>query len=119
MGEGHQPPQSALDQPVTVLWGVGGDRAAQLAKLKIRTVEDLLLHRPRRYEDRRHFKPIAELTRDEPALTRGTVVTKGLKRFRRGAKSVFELILDDGSARLHCRWWNLEPAVHGELLCRG
>ncbi len=30
-----------------------------------------------------------------------------MKRFRGGSKSVFELILDDGSARLHCRWWNL------------
>ena len=25
----------------------------------------------------------------------------------RGGRSVFELILDDGSGRLHCRWWNL------------
>ena len=31
----------------------------------------------------------------------------GLKRFRGGSKSVFEIILDDGTARLHCRWWNL------------
>ena len=89
------------------LWGVGAERAAQLARLDIRTVEDLLLHRPRRYEDRRHFRNIAELTRDEPATARGTIVALGLKRFRGGSKSVFEIILDDGSARLHCRWWNL------------
>jgi len=107
MAEKPSPPGSPLEQPVTTLWGVGGDRAAQLGRLRVRTVEDLLLHRPRRYEDRRHFKPIANLTRDEPALTRGTVVAQGLKRFRRGATSVFELLLDDGSARLHCRWWNL------------
>ena len=96
-----------LAQPVTALWGVGGERAAQLARLKIFTVEDLLLHRPRRYEDRRHFQPIKELLLDEKATTRGSVVAMGLKRFRGGSKSVFELILDDGSARLHCRWWNL------------
>lgn len=102
-----QPAQSPLAQPVTALWGVGAERAAQLARLDIQTIEDLLLHRPRRYEDRRHFRAIAALTTDEPALTRGTVVAMGLKRFRKGTKSVFELILDDGSARLHCRWWNL------------
>lgn len=102
-----QPTQSPPAQPVTALWGVGAERAAQLARLDIHTVEDLLLHRPRRYEDRRHFRAIAGLTTDEPALTRGTVVAMGLKRFRKGAKSVFELILDDGTARLHCRWWNL------------
>ncbi len=97
----------ALRRPVTSLWGVGGERAAQLARLDIRTVEDLLLHAPRRYEDRRHFRKIAELTKDEPFTARGTIVAQGLKRFRGGSKSVFEFILDDGSARLHCRWWNL------------
>src|ERR1039458_184092 len=98
---------SPLAAPVTSLWSVGAERAAQLARLDIHTVEDLLLHRPRRYEDRRHFRSIAGLTRDEAATARGTIVALGLRRFRGGSKSVFEIILDDGSARLHCRWWNL------------
>ena len=98
---------SPLAASVSLLWGVGTERAAQLARLEIHTIEDLLLHRPRRYEDRRHFRTIAELTPDEAATTRGTIVALGLKRFRGGNKSVFEIILDDGSARLHCRWWNL------------
>ena len=97
----------ALRRPVTSLWGVGGERAAQLARLGILTIEDLLLHAPRRYEDRRHFRKIAELTKDEPFTARGTIVAQGLKRFCGGNKSVFEFIVDDGSARLHCRWWNL------------
>ncbi|MDE3067892.1 MAG: ATP-dependent DNA helicase RecG [Verrucomicrobiota bacterium] len=98
---------SRLRQPVASLWGVGAERAARLARLGIFTVEDLLLHRPRRYEDRRHFKKISELAKGEPATARGHIVAQGLKRFRGGSKSVFELVLDDGSARLHCRWWNL------------
>jgi ATP-dependent DNA helicase RecG len=98
---------SPLDAQVTSLWGVGGERAAQLACLDIHTVVDLLRHRPRRYEDRRHFRAIAELTPDEPATARGIIVAQGLKRFRKGTKSVFEIILDDSTGRLHCRWWNL------------
>jgi ATP-dependent DNA helicase RecG len=98
---------SPLAAPITSLWGVGAERAAQLARLEIQTIEDLLLHRPRRYEDRRHFRAIAELTRDEAATARGTIVAQGLKRFRGGRKSIFEFVLDDGTARLHCRWWNL------------
>jgi ATP-dependent DNA helicase RecG len=98
---------SPLSAPVGSLWGVGGERATQLARLGILTVEDLLLHAPRRYENRRHFRKIAELTKDEPFTARGMIVAQGLKRFRGGNKSVFEFILDDGSARLHCRWWNL------------
>ena len=97
----------ALRRPVTSLWGVGAERAAQLARLDVHTIEDLLLHRPRRYEDRRHFKNISELTKDEPATARGTIVAQGLKRFRKGSKSVFEFILEDATGRLHCRWWNL------------
>jgi ATP-dependent DNA helicase RecG len=98
---------SPLKNPVTSLWGVGAERAAQLARLEIFTIEDLLLHRPKRYEDRRHFRKISELTKDEAFTARGKIVALGLKRFRGGNKSVFEIILDDGSARLHCRWWNL------------
>jgi len=96
-----------LKQPVSSLWGVGAERDAQLGRLGVSTVEDLLLYRPRRYEDRRHFKKISELTKGEPATARGNIVALGLKRFRGGTKSVFEIILDDGTARLHCRWWNL------------
>jgi ATP-dependent DNA helicase RecG len=98
---------SPLKNPATSLWGVGGERAAQLARLEISTIEDLLLHKPRRYEDRRHFRAVAELTNDEPSTARGTIIAQGLKQFRGGNKSVFEFVLDDGTARLHCRWWNL------------
>jgi ATP-dependent DNA helicase RecG len=83
------------------------ERAAQLERLKLSTIEDLLLHRPHRYEDRRHFISIAELKLKEPATVRGKVVAQGLKYYKQRTRSVFELVLDDGTARLHCRWWNL------------
>jgi ATP-dependent DNA helicase RecG len=90
-----------------MLLGVGPERAAQLERLKIFTAGDLLLHRPNRYEDRRHFLEIGDLKLKEPATVRGKIVAQGLKYFRGRSKSVFEFILDDGTARLHCRWWNL------------
>src|SRR6266446_6662385 len=101
------PQASPIARPVKTLWGVGPERAAQLARLEIFTIEDLLLHRPRRYEDRRHFRPIAQLVLDEPAVARGNIVALGVKWFRKHTRSIFEIILDDGTARLHCRWWNL------------
>jgi len=121
------PPASPLAAPAGSLWGVGAERAAQLTRLGIHTIGDLLLHAPRRYEDRRHFRKISELTREEAGTARGTIVVCGLKRFRGGDKSVFEIVLDDGSARLHCRWWNLpfmqnyfavghEVFVYGKLI---
>jgi len=93
--------------PLRELRGVGSERAAQLLRLELRTVGDALLHRPRRYEDRRHFQRVADLRLQEPALTRGKIIAAGSKRWRGGGRSVFEFILDDGSGRLHCRWWNL------------
>lgn len=98
---------SPLARPVTSLFGVGPERAALLGRLEISTVEDLLLHRPRRYEDRQKMLKIGELQLREPAITHGKVVALGTKWFRHHSKSIVELILDDGSGRLHCRWWNL------------
>lgn len=98
-----------LQQPVSSLWGVGLERARLLARLDIFTIEDLLLHQPRRYEDRRKFLAIRDLKLKEPATVRGKIVSAGVKRFRRGARSLFECVFDDGTARLHCRWWQAQP----------
>jgi ATP-dependent DNA helicase RecG len=103
MPTAQDPLLRALDQ----LPGVGPDRAAQLQRLELRTVGDLLLHRPRRYEDRRHFQPIAQLSLDQSALVRGKIIAAGVSRWRHGTRSLFELVIDDGTARLHCRWWNM------------
>ncbi len=95
-----------LNAPVSTLFGVGADRAAVLARLSIRSVGDLLLHRPRRYEDRSETRAIRELKAGAAAIARGQVIACGVKWMRKRTKSIFELILDDGTGRLYCRWWN-------------
>jgi ATP-dependent DNA helicase RecG len=98
-----------LAAPVASVWGVGGERAKLLARLGIFTVEDLLLHKPRRYEDRRKFLAIRDLKLKEPATVRGSIVAAGVKRFKKGTRAMFECVFDDGTARLHCRWWQAQP----------
>jgi ATP-dependent DNA helicase RecG len=116
---------SPLTAPVSSLWGVGEERARLLARLDIFTIEDLLLHAPRRYEDRRKFLPIRELKVGEPATVRGKIIAAGVKRFRGGSRSMFECVFEDDSARLHCRWWQAQPwmpdwyAVGREFLIYG
>jgi len=100
---------SPLAAPVNRLWGVGDERARQLARLDIATVEDLLLHRPRRYEDRRRFLAIRELQLGEAATVRGKIIAAGVKRWRQGDRAMFECVIDDGTAHLHCRWWQAQP----------
>lgn len=34
-------------------------------------------------------------------------MAQGVNYYRKRTRSVFEFVLDDGTARLHCRWWNL------------
>jgi len=101
--------KSSFEAPVTTLWGVGGERAKQLARLDVHTVEDLLLHRPRRYEDRRNFQTIKDLQLGEAATVRGKIIAAGVKRWRKGERALFECVLDDGTAHLHCRWWQAQP----------
>jgi len=100
---------SPLAQPVTALWGVGSERAKLLARLNIFTVEDLLLHKPRRYEDRRRFLSIRDLKLKETATVRGKIVAAGMKRWKKGTRAMFECVFDDGTALLHCRWWQAQP----------
>jgi len=87
--------------------GIGSERAKALDRLEIRTLGDLLLHAPRKYEDRRAFSNIGDINKTALVCARGTVVEIGLKKFGRGMKSLFMLVLDDGTGRLHCRWWNM------------
>src|SRR5262245_24090581 len=101
------PPTPPLATPLTMLPGVGPERARQLERLKLFTVEDLLLHRPHRYEDRRHLLAIRELQPGQAATTRGRIVALGTKTYAKRTKSIFEIVLEDGTGRLHCRWWNL------------
>lgn len=122
------PAPSPLARPVSALRGVGPRHVEFFAKLGIATIEDLLLHQPRRYEDRRATGcTIAQLKLNESATVLGKIVAQGVNYGSNRTKSVFKFILDDGTARLHCRWWNQpwledkfrvgdEVFVHGKLL---
>ena len=101
--------EGALPRPVTTVRGVGSERAKLLARLDIHTVEDLLLHKPRRYEDRRKFLAIRDLKLKEAATVRGKIIAAGVKRWKKGERALFECILDDGTAHLYCRWWQAQP----------
>jgi RecG-like helicase/REP element-mobilizing transposase RayT len=82
-----------------------------LRRLEIETVEDLLTHYPRRYEDRTHFAPFPREESDTPILVCGEVVKTRLVRFG-GWKKIFEATLEESSANalsqpLVLRWFNL------------
>src|SRR5256885_9325130 len=82
-----------------------------LRRLEIETVEHLLTHYPRRYEDRTHFAPFPREESDTPLLVCGEVVKTRLVRFG-GWKKIFEATLEESDANalsqpLVLRWFNL------------
>lgn len=94
---------------------MGPARAAALAKEGLATVEDLLLHFPMRYEDRRRFAPIAELREGMRTAVSGTIAVAGLRRARR--MTLFEVRLEDATGRLKAIWFN-QPFL-ADVLTRG
>ncbi len=94
-----------LTTEVRFLKGVGEARAKILEDKGIRTVEDLLYYVPRKYQDRRHPKVIADLVAGETATIVAPVVSATLRPLRRGP-TLFEVTLADGFHRLSCKWFN-------------
>ena len=63
-----------IQDSVTVLKGVGKQKAEDLQKLGIITVGDLLGHYPYRYEDRSHMKPLREMREGDIETITGIIL---------------------------------------------
>src|SRR3954468_14119927 len=101
----------AYSQPLAELEWIPRPKLTALRRLEIETVEDLLTHYPRRYENRTHFAPFPREESDIPILVCGEVVKTRLVRFG-GWKKIFEATLEESSANalsqpLVLRWFNL------------
>jgi ATP-dependent DNA helicase RecG len=96
----------ALDTPLQFLKGVGPRRAADLQRVGLHTVEDLLYRFPIRYEDRGNFQTIASLRPGVPASIMGEVVSCGLRPTRRRGFKIFDLLVRDGSGSLRVVFMN-------------
>jgi ATP-dependent DNA helicase RecG len=95
-----------LDRSVETLPGVGPVVSKRLAKLGLRTVRDLLEHRPHRYEAAAEEVRIADLLAgDEEVAIAGEVVTTAVRRPSRRLAIVRAQIADD-SGRITAVWFN-------------
>ncbi|MCS7234529.1 MAG: ATP-dependent DNA helicase RecG [Armatimonadota bacterium] len=93
-----------LEQPVQYVRGVGPRVAQAFARLGIRTVEDLLYHLPRRYEDRSRFTTLYEAAHDGFATFRVRVVRLREPPLRSG-KKLTEVYVTDGTAVAVAKFW--------------
>jgi ATP-dependent DNA helicase RecG len=106
-------PVDPLATPVLQLRGVGPAFAEKLAAKGLATTGDLLLNLPRRYEDRRTPRSVAEAPVGERSLIAGTIVKSGEARGRRRR---FEAILrDDAGDHLVLLWFHFRGSLVSRL----
>lgn len=76
------------------------------------SLEDLLRHFPKRYEDRRRFDSFPTQAAERPVCLRGRVIDTSIRRFG-GGRGFYEAILSEGtggvftSGMVTCRWFNM------------
>ncbi|HMK50164.1 MAG TPA: hypothetical protein VK435_08925, partial [Thermodesulfovibrionales bacterium] len=99
-------PKDLSEFPIQYIKGVGPIRAKLLERLGIKTVRESLLYLPCRYEDRRNIKKIYDLIPGNHEAVSGKVVSSGIKKLPGRNLTIFELVLNDGSALLTAKWFN-------------
>jgi len=95
-----------LDTPLQYLKGVGPRRAADLQRVGLTIVEDLLYRFPTRYEDRGSFQTIASLRPGVAASVVGQVVSCGVRPTRRPRFKIFEMLVRDATGALRAVFFN-------------
>jgi ATP-dependent DNA helicase RecG len=118
MTQGTRQPSAPVplsERSVTALKGVGDKLAELLARLGIRTVQDLLFHLPQRYEDRTQVTPIGALGGGGDAVVEGEVeLAEVVFRPRRQLLAR----ISDGTGTLTLRFFHFSRAQQ-EGLARG
>ena len=95
-----------LQDPVTVLRGVGPSKAKQFAALNIFTLQDLICHFPRGYEDRTKLVTIDKLEPDVPACFKAMVMNTPRTSHIRKGLDITKVQVADHTARLTLTFFN-------------
>ncbi|MDG2461310.1 MAG: ATP-dependent DNA helicase RecG [Luminiphilus sp.] len=99
--------QTILQNPVTVLRGVGEKMASRLSDIGIRSLEDLLFHFPLRYQDRTQITPIGGLRDHVDAVIDGEVLTAAVTL---GRRRTLLIKIEDGTGILTVRLFHFRQA---------
>ncbi len=95
-----------LKKPIQYVKGIGEARARSLEKLGINTVEDILYHFPRDYEDRASIKKVVELYDGQPACFKAVVVSGMTENRPRKGLTIQKLIVKDETGTAVLTWFN-------------
>ncbi|HIE43200.1 MAG TPA: DEAD/DEAH box helicase, partial [Candidatus Omnitrophica bacterium] len=94
-----------LERDIQYIKGVGPKRASDLKKLGISDARTLLMHFPRRYEDRSKFTPISEVNPGDQVTVKGRIRARDEQTTFNRMK-ITKAIVDDGSDKIIGVWFN-------------
>ncbi len=97
---------ACLTDPITVLKGVGPAKAKQFAALNIFTLQDLICHFPRGYEDRTRLVTIDKLEADVPACFQAMVMNTPRTHHIRKGLDLTRVQIADTTGRLNVTFFN-------------
>ncbi len=100
-----------LSDPISILKGVGPAKAKQFSALNIFTLEDLICHFPRAYEDRTRLIPIEKLEPDQPACFKAMVMNAPRTAHIRKGLDLTKMQVADHSGRLNLTFFNNKYAA--------
>ena len=95
-----------LSDPITMLRGIGPAKAKLFQALNIFTLEDLICHFPRGYEDRTRLITLGELEADKPACFRAMVMSTPRTHHIRQGLDLTKVTVADHSGRLNLTFFN-------------
>lgn len=102
-----------LTDSVRKIKGVGEKAEKRLNKLKIYTVEDLLEHYPRGYDEFKPIKPIERLEEGETAAVEGTLAVRPQMKTA-GRLRILNTEIQDASGCVPVTWFNM-PFLRNQL----
>ena len=100
-----------LSDPITILKGVGPAKAKQFGQLNIFTLQDLICHFPRAYEDRTRLVTIDKLEVDTPACFKAMVMNTPRTHHVRKGLDLTRVQVADHTARLTLTFFNAKYAA--------
>ena len=95
-----------LSDPITILKGIGPAKTKQFANLNIFTLQDLICHFPRGYEDRTKLLTIDKLEIDVPACFKAMVMNTPRTHNIRKGLDITRVQIADHTARLSITFFN-------------
>ncbi len=95
-----------LSDPITILKGIGPSKAKLFENLNIFTLQDLICHFPRGYEDRTRLTQIARLEVDVPACFKAMVMNTPRTSHIRKGLDITRIQVADATGRLNITFFN-------------